>query len=437
LEELRRSLSFDLPFEGEEPSRVIEQMALNVEPGIVAESGPRYFGFMIGGSSPVSVAADWLTSAWDQNAGLYATSPGLAVVEETAARWVLDILGLPPSSGVGFVTGCQMANFTCLAAARGEIFRRMGWDVEKDGINGAPPINVVVGEEVHVTVLRALRFLGLGYARAHKVSSDEQGRMRPSALHESLTNLRGGTIVCAQAGNLNSGSIDPMGEISELCKAHGAWLHVDGAFGLWANAAPSLRHLLDGVAKADSWATDAHKWLNVPYDSGIAIVRQAEAQRLAMTAKAEYLIQQAGDARDAVDWGPEFSRRARGFAIYAQLRALGKSGVEELIERSCTLARRASDRLAKIPGASVVNDVVLNQVMIRFNPESGVDADAFTGTIVRLVQQDGICWLSGSFWKGQGVMRFSVCGAETTETDIDRSVDAIREAVRRAHDISH
>lgn len=425
LDSLQQSFAMPLPAEGADPVRVIEDLVRCSEPGLVAEPGPRYFGFVIGGSSDVSVAADWLTSAWDQNAGLYATSPAAAAVEETAARWLLELLHLPAGSGVGFVTGCQMANFTGLAAARGELLRRVGWDLEEQGLQGAPRIQVVVGEEAHVTVLRALRFLGLGSAQIHRVPADAQGRMIAPALRDLLANLDGPTIVCAQAGNINTGSFDPMAEISDACESHGAWLHVDGAFGLWASASPNMQHLLKGVERADSWATDAHKWLNVPYDSGLAIVKDARAHRAAMSARASYLIQQEGAGRDGMDWVPEFSRRARGFPLYAQLRVLGRKGVADLIARSCALARRAAEGLSSIPGARVLNEVVLNQVVVHFAPDDGSDAGAFTRQVVARVQEEGTCWLSGSVWKGMDVMRFSVSGQDTTEDDIDRSVAAI------------
>lgn len=430
LEELRRALGAPLPEAGEDPVRVIEELVRHAEPGLIGEPGPRFFGFVIGGSSEVAVAADWLTSAWDQNAGLFAASPALAVVEEVAARWLLELLDLPPRSGVGFVTGCQMAHFTCLAAARGEMLRRAGWDVEAEGLQGAPRLHVVVGAEVHVTVLRALRFLGLGAGCVVKVPADGQGRMVAGKLSEALAGLEGPVIVCAQAGDVNTGAFDPLAEIAGICEAKGAWLHVDGAFGLWAAAVPDLRHLLDGAVRADSWATDAHKWLNVPYDSGLAIVKDAKAHRAAMTAKAAYLIQQEDAGRDAVDWVPEFSRRARGFTVYAQLRALGRAGLAALVARCCALARRAAEGFAGIPGAEVLNEVVLNQVLVRFTPPGGGDADAFTRRVVERVQRDGTCWLSGSTWKGLGVMRFSVSGQDTSEDDIDRSVAAIAAAAR-------
>ncbi len=430
--DLRAALSRPLSDHGESAATVIADLVRDADPGIVAQPGPRYFGFVIGGSSESALAADWLTSAWDQNSGLYATSPALAVVEETCAKWLLDLLHLPMGSGVGLVTGCQMAHFTCLAAARHDLLRRVGWDVEQEGLQGSPRIHVVVGDEVHVTVPRALRFLGLGAGRMVRVAVDGQGRMNPAALRETLSGLEGPTLVCAQVGNVNTGAMDPIDAIADICQERGAWLHVDGAFGLWAAATPQLRPLVKGLERADSWATDAHKWLNVPYDSGLAIVKDARAHRAAMTVAAAYLIQQEGDsARDAVDWVPEFSRRARGFALYAQLRTLGRKGVADLIERSCALARRAAQGLAAIPGATVLNEVVLNQVLVTFAPPDGGGADAFTKRVVASVQEEGTCWLSGSTWQGKGVMRVSISGQDTTEADIDRSVAAIRAVVSR------
>ena len=423
---LRAALDQPLAEQGESAESVIADLVRNADPGIVAEPGPRYFGFVIGGSSDAAVAADWLTSAWDQNAGLYACSPALAVVEEICARWLLDVLGLPAQSSVGFVTGCQMAHFTCLAAARHELLRRVGWDVEREGLQGSPKIHVVVGDEVHVTVPRALRFLGLGAGRMLRVPVDGQGRLIPEELAKTLRALDGPILVCAQVGNVNTGAIDPVAAIADVCSEHNTWLHVDGAFGLWAAAVPSMRHAVQGVERADSWATDAHKWLNVPYDSGLAIVKNSDAHRAAMTVSAAYLIQQEGDSvRDAVDWVPEFSRRARGFPIYAQLRTLGRDGIADLIATSCALARRMAQGLAEIPGAEILNEVVLNQVLVRFTPRDGGDADAFTRRVVEGVQAEGTCWLSGSTWHGLGVMRVSISGQDTTEADIDRSVTAI------------
>jgi len=347
--ELRKRLGQTLGEEGLPPETVVTELASAAEPGLVASAGPRYFGFVIGGSHPAAVGADWLTSAWDQNAGLSATSPAAAVVEEVAAAWLLDLLGLPRGAGVGFVTGAQMANFVGLCAGRHAVLERVGWNVEDDGLHGSPRVEVVVGEEVHVTILSALRMLGLGSGRARRVAVDAQGRMRPDDLARVLRACTGPTLVCAQAGNVNTGAFDPLDEIAALAHERGAWLHVDGAFGLWAGVSPDLRHHLTGVALADSWATDAHKWLNVPYDCGVAIVADPAAQRAALTARASYLVQTEGAERDPFEWVPEFSRRARGFTVYAALRSLGRRGVAEMIERACHLARRMAEKLG-IPG---------------------------------------------------------------------------------------
>ena len=431
LADLKARLDVPLADAAVEPLRVVEDLASAADPGLVATAGPRYFGFVIGGSLPAALAADWLTSAWDQNAGLYASSPAAAVVEDVAAAWLLDLLGLPKDASVGFVTGCQMANFTGLAAGRHAVLARAGWEVEEDGLAGAPPVNVVIGEEAHVTILSSLRLLGLGSRRARRVKADGQGRMRSDDLRRVLEGCEGPTIVCAQAGNVNTGAFDPLEEIAAITKERGAWLHVDGAFGLWAGASPKLRHLVQGVALADSWATDAHKWLNVPYDCGIVVVGDAAAHKTAMTASASYLVQTQGAERDPLDWTPEFSRRARGFTVYAALRSLGRSGVAEMVERSCVLARRMAERLAAAPGVRILNDVVLNQVLVRFEPPGGGDADAYTRAVIAEAQRDGTCWLGGTRWHDLEAMRVSVSNWSTTEADIDRSAAAILAAARR------
>jgi glutamate/tyrosine decarboxylase-like PLP-dependent enzyme len=405
------------------PEDTFREIVAGIEPGIVASAGPRYFGFVIGGTLPISLAADWMLSAWDQNPGLYATSPAIAVAEETAAKWVLDLLGLPPESGVGFVTGCQMANFTALAAARHEVLRRVGWDVEENGLQDAPKISVVVSEEAHATIHRALRYLGLGAGRSIRVRADEQGRMDPDDLERVLTGVEGPLIVCAQAGNVNSGAFDAVARITAATHARGGWLHVDGAFGLWAAASPSLQTLTKGIEEADSWATDAHKWLNVPYDCGIVIVRDRSAHRGSMTVKASYLVQTEGAERDAVDWVPEFSRRGRGFPVYAALRALGRSGVGELIDSNCALARRMADRLSRTEGVEILAEIVLNQVLVRFG-----GSDDATREVIRLVQQEGTCWLAGTTWRGMAAMRISVSNWSTTQRDADQSTDSILRA---------
>jgi glutamate/tyrosine decarboxylase-like PLP-dependent enzyme len=428
-DELRAALGGALPRQGEDPLRVVENLSRAAEAGMVASAGPRYFGFVVGGSLPAALAADWLVTAWDQDAGLYVLGPAAAVIEDVAAGWLLELLGLPRSASVGFVTGGQMANFTGLAAGRHAVLAAVGWDVEEQGLSGAPPVNVVVGAEAHVTVFSSLRMLGLGMGRALSVKADDQGRMRPDALKEALARLEGPTIVCAQAGNVNSGAFDPLDEITAVAHARGAWVHVDGAFGLWAAATESRRQLLRGADQADSWATDAHKWLNVPYDSGIAVVRDPAAHRTPMTLRAAYL-QKGGGERDASDWVPESSRRARGVPVYAALRSLGSQGVAALVDRCCVLARRMAERVGAAPGVHILNEVVLNQVLVRF--ENGKqDGDALTKAVIAQVQKDGVCWMGGTRWHGQEAMRVSVSGWATTERDIDLSAEAVLSAFAR------
>lgn len=419
-DELLSALRVPLSTEGEPASVVLDALAGGVDPGIMACAGPRYFGFVIGGSLPVAVAADWLTSAWDQNAGIYVTSPAASVVEDVAREWLLDLLDLPRSSGLGFVTGCQMANYTALAAARHGVLRRVDWNVEEEGLAGAPRVNIVAGATAHVTIYGALRYLGFGTRAVQHVECDEQGRMRPEKLRELLAHLNGPTIVCAQAGNVNSGSVDPMREIAAIAHEHDAWLHVDGAFGLWGRASARHRPLLDGVDLADSWATDAHKWLNVPYDCGIVIVRDAAAHRASMTTAAEYLEQTDGKERDEFDWAPEFSRRGRGFTVYAALRHLGRDGIEAMIDRNCAQARQFAEVLSRDPRVTILNDVVLNQVLVRFG-----DDDVTTRTVIANVQKEGTCWLAGTTWHGVAAMRISVSNWSTTSEDVERSAAAI------------
>jgi glutamate/tyrosine decarboxylase-like PLP-dependent enzyme len=435
LAELRAALDGPLADNGVDPTRVVDELASAADPGLVASAGPRYFGFVIGGGLPAALAADWLASAWDQDAGLYACGPSAAVVEAVAAGWLLELLELPRGSSVGFVTGGQMANFTGLIAGRHAVLKRAGWDVEEDGLTGAPPVHLVVGAEAHVTILTSFRMLGLGSGQVKRVDADAQGRMRADALRKVLASCPGPTLVCAQAGNVNTGAFDPFAEIAEVVRDRGAWLHVDGAFGLWAAASPERRHLLKSVEAADSWATDAHKWLNVPYDSGIAIVKDPAAHRAPFAATASYLVQTRGGERDPQEFVPEFSRRARGFAVYAALRSLGRRGVADLVDRCCLLARRMADRLAQAPGARILNEVVLNQVLVRFEPPAGGDADAFTRAVIARVQQEGTCWLGGTRWHERQAMRVSVCNWSTTDEDIDRSADAILAAARAEGDI--
>ena len=436
VEELRSRLGGPLPEAPSDPRDVIVRLADAVEPGLVASPGGRYFGFVIGGAGPATIAADWLTSVWDQNAGLYACGPSAAVVEEVAGAWTAELLGLPDDVSFGFVTGCQMAHFTALAAARHRVYAKLGWDVNERGLIGAPAIRVLVGAERHASVDRAVRYLGFGSDRMVLVATDGQGRMMPSALREAISAGAGPAIVCAQAGNVNTGAFDPLDQIADIAHEADAWLHVDGAFGLWAGASPALRHLVSGVKRADSWATDAHKWLNVPYDSGIAFCADADAHRASMGVRAGYLVQaDPGGPRDQLDFNPEFSRRARGFPIYAAVRALGRSGVAELVERCCAHARRFADALAEAPDVEVLNDVVLNQVLLRFTDQAG-DHDRYTRAVIEAVQNDGTCWLGGTSWHGIEAMRISVSNWSTTSEDVERSIEAILRAAAAAKSLA-
>jgi len=415
-EQLRKALGGPLP-DGPIPAeQVIDELAAGAEPGLVAMGSGRYFGFVIGGALPAALAADWLTSAWDQNAGLYVGGPSASVVEQITRDWLLELLGLPGESSIGFVTGTQVAHVTGLAAARWHVLDAVGWDVGREGLTGAPRIRVLVGEQGHVTIDRALRLLGLGAPTT--VAADDQGRMRPDALAEALAGAAGPTIVCAQAGEVNTGAFDPLPAIAELSRDAGAWLHVDGAFGIWAAVSPRLRHLVNGIELADSWTTDAHKWLNVPYDSGIVLCAHPESHRAAMAATASYLIQDEGSrrVRDQMDWVPEFSRRARAFAVYAALRSLGRSGVVELVERCCDAATRFSEAIVELPGVELLNDVVLNQVLFRF------ESDEQTDEVLRQVQASSRVWLSGTTWNGRKAIRVSVSNWQTGDEEIDLAV---------------
>lgn len=420
--ELMARLGGPLSEHGMDPTEVIDALARNADPGLVATVGPRYFGFVTGGAVPVTVAADWLTSAWDQNGAMYVMSPATAVMEDVVSSWLIDLLGLPHGSSVGFVTGCHMANFTGLAAARHEVLRRAGWDVEAQGLQRAPQVRVIVGEEVHTSAVGALRMLGFGTTELIRVPVDGQGRMRADAFRETLVQGNGPTIVAAQVGNVCTGASDPVADIVAAAHEAGAWVHVDGAFGLWAAAVPELRAQVAGVEGADSWATDAHKWLNVPYDSGLAIVRHPAPHRAAMGLTASYLQRGTGEERVGMDWTPESSRRSRVTPLYALVRALGAGGIRDMIRRNCTLARRMAQRLAMAPGVSILNDVVLNQVLARFD---GGDSDATTRDVIARVQAEGTCWAGGAVWQGRQVMRISVSNWSTTADDIDRSADAI------------
>jgi glutamate/tyrosine decarboxylase-like PLP-dependent enzyme len=419
VEGVAAALRRPLPEDGAEPLDVIDELIAGAEPGVLATPSGRFFGWVIGGVLPATLAADWLTSTWDQNAGLLASSPAAAGAEWVASEWLLDLLHLPTTSAVGFVTGAMSANFTCLAAARHELLRRAGWNVERDGLHGAPPVTVIVGEERHETIDLALRFLGLGEERSTVVPVDAQGRIRLDALTDTLTQVGNNPlIVCLQAGNVHTGAFDPIAAAVDLAHKHCAWVHIDGAFGLWAAASAQYRQLVAGVERADSWATDAHKTLNVPYDSGIAIVADAEAMYAAMGVHAAYLIQD--ERPDPMSTVPEFSRRARGFTVWAALRSLGRRGVAEMVERLCSHARRFAAGLAELDGVRVVNDVVFTQVCVSFG------TDEVTRKVATRLLQDGAAWMTPSTWHGQAVLRISVSNWRTADNDVDRTLAAIR-----------
>ncbi len=412
------ALGGPLPQLPSDPSEVLALLDDIGSPATVTTTGGRYFGFVIGGSLPAALAANWLAGAWDQNASMQVMSPVAAKLEEIVLEWMVDLLGLPSRSGAGFVTGTTMANFSALAAARTALLKHAGWDVEEDGLFGAPPIHVVVGDEVHISVLKALSMLGLGRSRLTRVPADDQGRIRL----DGLPPLDDHTLVCVQAGNVNTGAFDPAGEICARAHEAGSWVHVDGAFGLWAAVSPGYAPLLAGAGAADSWAIDCHKWLNVPYDSGVAVVRTPEYLHTAMTLSAAYLT--PSDGREPWHYAPEGSRRARGVELWAAMRSLGRSGLREMIERNCRQAKVFAERL-RGAGFAVLNDVVLNQVLVSFG--SAED----TRRVITDVQNDGTCWCGGTQWHGHTAMRISVSSWATTDEDVERSVAAMIRIARR------
>ncbi len=404
-----------LPDGPDDPAGVIALLDDAGSPATTATAGPRFFGFVIGGSLPVTVAASWLATAWDQNAGAFTASPVAATLEHVAQRWLVELLGLPPTTVAGFVTGATMANFSALAAARHDVLAGAGWDVDEHGLAGAPPLTVVVGEEAHPSLHKALGLLGIGRQNVVRVPANGQGAMRADALPA----ISGPTIVCTQAGNVNTGAFDPVAEIAAAAHAAGAWVHVDGAFGLWAAAAPARAHLVRGIGAADSWATDAHKWLNVPYDSGIAFVRDPAPLRAAMGVTAPYLPDSM--MREPSAHAPELSRRARGVEVWAALRTLGRSGVADLVERDCRHATRFAQGL-RDAGHEILNDVVLNQVLVSFGDEER------TRRVIAAIQEDGTCWAGVTVWRGRTAMRISVSGWSTSDDDVERSLAAMLRA---------
>jgi glutamate/tyrosine decarboxylase-like PLP-dependent enzyme len=409
-------LDFPLP---NHPSQAEETVALldSFSNATMAMAGPRFFGFVIGGSLPATLAANWLAGAWDQNSAFVAGTPLTAKLEDVALQWLRDVLGLPSETGVGFVTGATMANFTCLSAARHTVLKQAGWDVEADGMFGAPPVTVVVGDEAHPTLFKSLGLAGFGRNRVVRVPVDKQGRMRP----DMFPNLSGPTIVCLQAGNVNTGAFDPASEIIPKAKAANAWVHVDGAFGLWAAAAPSKAQLMAGYTDADSWATDAHKYLNTPYDSGLAFVRYPHVLEAAMAVSASYLP--SSSTRDPANFTPELSRRARGVEVWAALHTLGRSGLADLVERTCHYAARFAEGL-RAAGYSILNEVLFNQVLVTFGD------DERTLHVIEGIQQDGTCWCGGTVWQGQTAMRISVSSWATTDADVERSLEAMLRIAR-------
>jgi glutamate/tyrosine decarboxylase-like PLP-dependent enzyme len=415
-------LEMPLPESPAASTAVLAELDALVAPATMATAGPRFFGFVIGGALPAALAANWLATAWDQNAAIASITPGVARVEAVALRWIVDVLRLPVTTEGAFVTGATMANFTALAAARHAVLAHAGWDVAADGLVGAPPVTIMAGEEAHPTLLKALALLGFGRRHVVRLPVDSQGRVRA----ESVPRPSGPTIVCLQAGNINTGAFDPFDAICGPARAAGAWVHVDGAFGLWAQASSRLAQLSRGVEFADSWATDAHKWLNVPYDSGLAFVRQPGALPAAMAITADYLPS-AGAGRSPSDYTPELSRRARGVEVWAALRSLGRSGLAAMLERNCRQARQFTARLSSA-GYEILNDVVLNQVLVSFgSPEA-------TRRVIAAVQEDGTCWCGGTVWQARAAMRISVCSWATTDADVELSIEAILRAARRHGD---
>ncbi|NWH07879.1 MAG: aspartate aminotransferase family protein [Alphaproteobacteria bacterium] len=428
--EMRERFAAPLPQKGAELSSLVDDLVQLAEPGLGAMTGPRFYGWVIGGTHEAGMAADWLTSTWGQNAGNQVASPAAAAAEEIAGRWLLELLDLPREASVGFVTGATVANFTGLAAARGEVLRRAGWDCNADGLFGAPKVTVLIGEEAHSTIFPALRFLGLGERRIVSIEADAEGRMRAAAFADAMRKVEGPAIAILQAGHINSGAFDPFEEIIPLAREHGAWTHVDGAFGLWARAGKTTRHLAKGIELADSWGTDGHKWLQTPHDSGFVIVRDQNAHRQAMSMTASYLPPSEME-RNPADYVPELSRRARGFATWAMIRALGEEGIAQMVDRHCALARRLADNLAEEPGIAILNEVVLNQVAVQFGEDLDAEAaDRINRAVIARIQEDAECFVGGALWRGRQIMRVSVINAATGEADIDRSAEAMRHAYR-------
>jgi len=432
-ETLRARLSRPLGDEGTPPEQVLDELVQDVSGGIMGNAGGRFFAWVMGGALPAALGADWLAAAWDQNTALHISAPAASMAEEVAGAWIKDVLGLPAAASFAFVTGCQAAHTVGLAAARHAVLERAGWDVERRGLFGAPRIRILTSSERHGTVERAVRLLGMGMDQLHDLPADERRCLRPNVLEQALeTDREAPAIVILQAGELCTGAFDPFASLIPVARQYNAWVHVDGAFGLWAAASPRYRHLLAGVAQADSWATDAHKWLNTPFDSGIAFVAHPQAHRAAVTYSASYLARH-GEARDPIDWTPEWTRRSRGFAAYAAMRQLGRNGVARIVEQCCHVARRLVLEIGALPGAEVVWTPIINQGLLRFiDTRPGAtaqDHDRRTDEVIAHIQASGEAYFGGATWNGRRVMRVSSCNFQTTDRDVDRAVEAARRAI--------
>jgi glutamate/tyrosine decarboxylase-like PLP-dependent enzyme len=434
LDELREALGRPLPDGPTAAEQVVDELVRDAGAGILASGSGRFFGWVIGGSLPAALAADWLTAAWDQNAASYACGPAEAVVEEVCGAWLKDLLRLPEAASFGLVTGCQLAHVTALAAARHRLLAARGVDVERDGLSGAPAIRLLTTEQRHGSLVRAVRLLGLGDGAIELVSHDGAGRIRPAAVRDALRLRPGGpAIVCLQAGDINTGIFDPFAEVIPLAHDAGAWVHVDGAFGLWAAASERYRGLLAGAERADSWATDGHKWLNVPFDCGFVFCAHPLAHAAALAIDEGYLVAPEGDARDQKSWNPEWSRRGRGFAVYAAIRSLGRQGIAEIVDRCCRCAGRLVAEIGALPGVEVLAEPVLSQGLVRFLDPAG-DHDSRTEDVIRRIQAAGVAWFGPTTWRGRRAMRISVVNWRTSDADVDRTVASVRAVLERSPD---